>query len=463
MSDPRILELCRTTQQYREGIFRIGPPVEGDDEVARLAEALHGLAGTLESSFEKIRLLGRVTQQVSSGLVLDEVLDQIYEWFRPLIPYDRIGLTLLEEGGRTVRARWERSDLAAPPFPPDYSLPLAETSLGTLLAQGRPRILNNLAEYLKDRPGSDSTRRLVEVGVRSSLTGPLVALGRPVGFLFFSSCRPEVYCKAHVEVFVQIAGQVGVILEKARLYQEIAELNHLKDRFLDLAARDLRSPLVFLKGYLELLREGYMGEVSGSQGEAFLKMQALCRSMLALLNDLLGLQALQSGRLRRPPEPEDCRLLLQECAALGGMLANRKGVRLRLEAPEELPNLVCDRERLAQVLNNLVSNAVKYSHPQTEIRLRAAVDGEFLVVDVADQGVGIPQEELPTLFSFVQRPSVRPTGDELSTGLGLPLVRRIVEAHGGTVRATSVPGQGSTFTLRLPLVGPPADGLIPGP
>jgi len=455
VSDPRILELCRTTQRYREGNFQAGPAVDGEDEVARLAEALHGLAGTLESSFEKIRLLGRVTQQVNSGRLLDEVLDQVYEWFRPLIPYDRIGLTLLEEGGRTVRARWERSDLAASPFPADYSLPLAESSLGTLLEQGHPRILNNLEDYLQERPTSDSTRRLVEVGVRSSLTCPLVALGRPVGFLFFSSCRPDVYRRAHVEVFIQIAGQVSVILEKARLYQEIAELNHLKDRFLDLAAHDLRSPLVFLKGYLELLREGYMGEVSGSQGEVFLKMQALCRSMLALLNDLLGLQALRSDRLCSTLVPEDCRLLLQECAAVGGMLANRKGVHLRLEAPEDLPALVCDREHLAQALNNLVSNAVKFSLPETEILLRAAVDGEFLVVEVADQGVGIPEEDMPTLFSYVRRPSVRPTGDEMSTGLGLPLVRRIIEAHGGTVRATSVQGRGSTFTLRLPLAGPP--------
>lgn len=459
MSDPRILELCKITQQYREGCFRAQLAVQGEDEVARLAEALCSLGRTLEDNFEKIRLLSRVTEQINSGLILDEVLDRIYEWFRPLIPYDRIGMTLLEDGGRTVRARWERSDLAAPPFPPDYSLPIRDTSLGALLDEGRPRILNDLREYLAVRPDSDSTRRLVEVGVLSSLTCPLVALGKPVGFLFFSSCQPAVYRDAHVEIFVQIAGQVSVIIEKARLYQEIAELNHMKDRFLGIAAHDLRSPLVFLKGYLELLRDGYMGELNGSQGEAVEKMEATCRTMLALLNDLLSLNAIESGQVRMVPEPEDCRLLLQECAAVGVMLASHKGVRLRLEAPEELPTLVCDRNRLSQVLNNLVSNAVKFSHPNTEVLVRALVDGDFLLVEVVDQGVGIPEEDVPKLFSFVQRPSVRPTGGEMSTGLGLPIVRRIVEAHGGTVRASSVKGQGSTFAIRLPLEGPPPGGV----
>ena len=453
LSDPRILELCRLAERFREGCFEVDTCVVGNDEVARLAGSLGELGQILHQGFEKVRLLTRITEEINSGLLLDEVLDHVFDGFRPLIPYDRIGLSLLEDHGQTVRVRWERSELAGPPFPEGYKLTLPETSLGSLLDENRPRILNDLRAYLRDRPESEATRYLVEAGIQASLTCPLRAMGHPVGFLFFSSCQAGVYREAHVDLFAQIAGQVSIILEKARLYQEIAELNHLKDRFLGVAAHDLRSPLAFLKGYLELLREGDMGELAPAQLEAVEKMRSTCRTMLALLNDLLSLNAIASGQVRMNPRLEDPRLLLQECAAIGVMLATRKKMHLVLEAPDELPMVVCDRERLAQALNNLVSNAVKFSHPGTTVTIRAGVAERHLWFEVADQGVGIPDHELGHLFSFLERPSVRPTGGEMSTGLGLPIVRRILDAHGGTIQASSVLGQGSTLTIRLPLEG----------
>lgn len=456
MSDPRIRELCHLAGRFHEGCFEADLCVAGNDEVARLAASLLELGRTLHEWFEKFRLLARITEEINSGLLLDEVLDYIFDGFRPLIPYDRIGLSLLE--GETVRVRWERSELAGPPFPEGYNLTLGETSLGSLLEKNRPRILNDLGAYLQERPESEATRYLVEAGIKASLTCPLRAMGHPVGFLFFSSCQADVYREAHVDLFTQIAGQVSIILEKARLYQEIAELNHLKDRLLSVTAHDLRSPLAFLKGYLDLLREGDMGELNPAQSEAVEKMLSTCRTMLALINDLLSLNAIASGQVRMNPQLEDPRLLLQECAAIGAMLATRKKMQLVLEAPDELPMVVCDRDRLAQALNNLVSNAIKFSHPGTTVKIRAGTDQGAIWFEVADQGVGIPEDEMGGLFSFVHRPSVRPTGGEMSTGLGLPMVRRILEAHGGSVRASSAPGQGSTFTLRLPLEG----GLQPG-
>jgi signal transduction histidine kinase len=453
LSDPRILELCRLAECFREGCFEVDPCVAGNDEVARLAGFLGELGRTLNEGFEKGRLLARITEEINSGLLLDEVLDHVFDGFRPLIPYDRIGLSLLEDQGQTVRVRWERSELAGPPFPEGYNLALRDTSLDALLEKNNPRILNDLGAYLRERPESEATRYLVEAGIQASLTCPLRAMGHPVGFLFFSSCQAGVYRQAHVDLFAQIAGNVSIILEKARLYQEIAELNHLKDRLLSVTAHDLRSPLAFLKGYLDLLREGDMGELTPAQSEAVEKMRSTCRTMLALINDLLSLNAIASGQVRMNPRLEDPRLLLQECAAIGVMLATRKKLHLLLEAPDELPMVVCDREKLAQALNNLVSNAVKFSHPGTTVTVRAGTGQGEIWFEVADQGVGIPEHELGGLFSFLNRPSVRPTGGEMSTGLGLPIVRRILEAHGGSVRATSAPGQGSTFTLRLPLEG----------
>ncbi|HXE72292.1 MAG TPA: ATP-binding protein, partial [Candidatus Nitrosotenuis sp.] len=132
----------------------------------------------------------------------------------------------------------------------------------------------------------------------------------------------------------------------------------------------------------------------------------------------------------------------------------RKNQEIRLEIPYPLARAVLDPERVAQVIDNLLSNAIKFSHPGTRITLRAAVREDLLEISVSDQGVGIPPEDMPRLFSLVERPSVKPTAGEPSTGLGLAIVRRIVESHGGRVEARSEVGRGSTFTVLLPLAGP---------
>ena len=169
-------------------------------------------------------MLAKITQRVNEGLLIDEVLNQIYENFFTLIPYDRIGLALLEEGQAIVRAFWARSEATQIKLPLGYSAGLAGSSLEGIIRTGRPRILNDLKAYLKDHPGSDSTRRIVAEGMRSSLTCPLVVKKQPVGFLFFSSMKAKTYSETHQELFLQITDQLAMTLEKGRIYQELLEI-----------------------------------------------------------------------------------------------------------------------------------------------------------------------------------------------------------------------------------------------
>ncbi len=225
MADPRILKYHDAVVTMQEGDFDISVPAGVDDEVARLGKALNDLARVLDNRFEEGEKLARVTERANAGLVLEEVLNFVYDAFRSIIPFDRIGLALIEDGGEVVRARWARSEATGIRLKEGYAAPLEGSSLQAILQTGEPRIINDLEIYLSEHPQSDSTRRIVQEGMLSSLTCPLIALRKPIGFIFFSSKKIHTYKDLHQELFLRIAGQLSMILEKSRLYQQVIELN----------------------------------------------------------------------------------------------------------------------------------------------------------------------------------------------------------------------------------------------
>ena len=221
--DDRIPKLIEVAEALREGRFGVDVPGAGDgDDVGRLGAAMKDLSISLERKWREGEELDLVSNRVNAGVLLDDVLEEFYREARGIFPYDRIGFSLLEDGGRTLRARWARSSLGPLRLGGGYAAPMAGSSLEEILATGRPRILNDLVGYLAARPSSASTRLVVEEGVRSSLTCPLVAGGVPIGFLFFSSARPDAYADAHVAAYQRIAGQLSVLVEKARLVSELS-------------------------------------------------------------------------------------------------------------------------------------------------------------------------------------------------------------------------------------------------
>jgi diguanylate cyclase (GGDEF)-like protein len=225
VSDLILTQYYEAVIAMQKGRFDVSIPDASNGGLGRLGHALSELAHTLEQKFEEGEKLSKITEKANSGLILDEVLNYFYESFRPIIPYNRIGLALLEDEGRFVRARWARSDAVALCLKEGYSAPLKGSSLEEIIRTDKPRILNDLEGYLRDNPKSESTQLIVKEGMRSSLTCPLIALGKPIGFIFFSSTEVDTYKDVHQDLFMRIAGQLSVILEKSRLYQQVIELN----------------------------------------------------------------------------------------------------------------------------------------------------------------------------------------------------------------------------------------------
>jgi signal transduction histidine kinase len=362
-----------------------------------------------------------------------------------------------------VRACWAKSDQPVLKLTKGYSAPLAGSSLETIMTTGQPRIINDLLEYLEQKPDSDSSRLIVAEGMRSSLTCPLIANGIPVGFIFFSSIEPNTYADAHVDIFKRIAGQLSVIVEKGRLVSELSaqkaaiekqneelhRLNELKNTFLGIAAHDLRSPIGFIRMIVHFLLDA-SDELSEAELKSFLNdIETQANYMLVFLNDLLDVTQIEAGKLNLNLESVDLDDLLRETVHRHARMAAPKGTQVLLE-PDSTGQVTADPTRLRQVVDNLISNAVKYSPPGSTVKVSVQQTEEGWRVNVQDQGPGLTAEDRQHLFQDFARLSARPTGGEKSIGLGLAITRRVVEAHGGKIGVDSEPGQGANFWFTLP-------------
>jgi signal transduction histidine kinase len=169
------------------------------------------------------------------------------------------------------------------------------------------------------------------------------------------------------------------------------------------------------------------------------------------VEDLLDFSRVQSGRMELEREPTRLDGLVGEAVRVVAMLAQEKEITLSTELAPDLPEVRVDRHKMRQVVDNLLTNAVKFSHPKSNVHIGLEQVGEQLHLTVQDHGVGIPAEDLPKVFEAFQKTGARPTAGERSTGLGLAIVRNIVQAHGGEIWVESTVGEGSTFHVSVPI------------
>ncbi|GAB4455878.1 MAG: hypothetical protein Kow0031_37350 [Anaerolineae bacterium] len=464
-SDSRISHYIAVTEELKRGNYNVSVPATPTDQVGRLGKSIQELAQVLEVRYQQLHKLANLTADINAGLLLDNILDKVYDNFFEFIPYNRIGFSLLEdtERGKVVRAYWARTDLPAVKLPKGYSAPLAGSSLENIIRTGEPRIINDLEDYLRHKPESDSTRLIVAEGLRASLTCPLVANGVPVGFMFFSSVRPGMYADMHVDIFQSISGQLAVILEKGRLvtelaaqkgeieaqYEELRQLNELKNKFLGMAAHDLRGPLGNIRLSATLLSE-YRQDLDEDEAGGILgDIVGQANYMLALINDLLDVAKIENGNLQLNLASLSLNAFLQEAMTRHNQIAAGKNSTVVLESAP-VTNFKVDAVKLRQVVDNLISNAIKFSPPGSTIRVSTRELATGWRINVLDQGPGILPADRQKLFQEFARLSARPTGGEDSTGLGLAISRRIVEAHGGEIGVDSEPGHGANFWFTLP-------------
>lgn len=238
--------------------------------------------------------------------------------------------------------------------------------------------------------------------------------------------------------------------ELSRANVELGRLNEMKNELLGMAAHDLRNPLGIIHAYSEIL-ESETAEALSPEHRAFIALiRQTSEQMVRLINDLLDVSQIESGKLHLDLRPVDLTALVERNAALNRVLAEKKRIELVCHAAP-LPLMALDPSKMEQVMNNLLSNALKFSHPATRVTVGLERDADSAALTVTDQGQGIPEADLPMLFKPFSRTHVRATAGETSTGLGLSIVRRIVEGHRGRIAVESKVGEGSTFRVWLPM------------
>lgn len=223
--DKLIPEYQAAIRAMREGTFDLSVTADYSTEIGRLGNELNELARELERKFNEAGKIREISEEITAGLFLDDVLNRAYGNFRTVIPFNRIGCALLHDENKQLTAHWAKTDATKVQLKVGHTALMAGSSLQQIIETGHPRILNDLEAYLAEHPNSASTRLIVEEGMRSNLTCPLIAQGKPVGFLFFTSREKNTYQNIHQDVFLQIANQLSILIEKSKLYQQLYELN----------------------------------------------------------------------------------------------------------------------------------------------------------------------------------------------------------------------------------------------
>jgi signal transduction histidine kinase len=233
---------------------------------------------------------------------------------------------------------------------------------------------------------------------------------------------------------------------------ELERANQLKNQFLGMAAHDLRNPIGAIRSFSQLLLDKEMAVAMPPERQRALleRIEASSKFMLALINDLLDLSAIESGQLHIDARALDIARLVRENVEVNRALAQEKQIGIELEISRDMPQAVADAHKVEQVLNNLIGNAMKFSAPGTVVRVHVHPGDDGVWIAISDEGPGIPADELATLFKPFHQGSPRATAGERGTGLGLAIVKRLVEGQGGRIECESELGRGTTFSVWLP-------------
>jgi signal transduction histidine kinase/ActR/RegA family two-component response regulator len=350
----------------------------------------------------------------------------------------------------------------------------AEAGPAAVLASGKAEVHNQIGAALLDglalAPGHREVFRAL--GATAALVVPLVARGRTLGAITFltGALGRGSYGPPDLALAEDLTRRAALALDNARLYDEAQEAVRRRDEFLALLGHELRNPLAAIHSAAQLLAPAAARDPALGPTQQVIRRQS--QHMSRLLDDLLDLSRVTRGKIELRKQAVELAVVVADAVAASRALLEGRRHRLTVSLPPEPVALEADPTRLGQVFANLLNNAAKYTDPGGRISLTARREGGEVVVRVRDSGVGIPPDMLGRIFEpFVQlgRSRGRSQG---GLGMGLTLVRALLDMHGGRVTAHSEgPGCGSEFVLRLPVGGPcvrgaggpPADAAAPEP
>jgi signal transduction histidine kinase len=413
----------------------------------------------------RLLVLARAGRQLAEPMELESTLLAISRLMVPDLA-DLCRVSVLREGGayRTVLAthrdpvKQKLLDRLVNRSTGDAAPEIVRTALET----GRPQIRRVSAQYPVERLAWDQTEReiLEQVGARLAIAAPLIRGERPIGLLTLVMAESgRTFGEEDICLVEQLAAEAVLALERSRLYRSALEAIQARDGILALVSHDLMNPLAAIKlSAHSLLEHGLSGRDSVGQRQIAV-IQGAARRMDRLIGELRDAASIDGGQLRVELNPEHGRALLEEAALMVAPQVEAAAHRLEVALRADSTEILCDRQRVFQVVANLVDNAVKFTPPGGRIRIATETLSDTFQVSVSDTGPGLRESEMERVFERYWRG--RSGGTQSGSGLGLYIARGIVQAHGGRIWAQNEAGGGTRFTFALPLC--PSADLVAAP
>ncbi len=335
------------------------------------------------------------------------------------------------------------------------------------LAEAESRYIQHGQQLDEDifisKPASrhNGEEKLFALGIPQAILTLRVKVENKIGgYLIFDNMNdPEAFADHDIELLKNLKEHIVSGFIKAKILgdletanDELKKLNEKKNEFLGIAAHDLRNPLSAMIGFLDMMILD-MKEKRFDVEEGIAEMEIVlksARNMVGMINDLLDISAIESGKVNLNLLEEDINEIFTECERVHKRAAQQKNIGLSITKNPDLPLLIMDRARIAEVIDNLISNAIKYTYPGGTVTVISENRPDDVVVHVQDNGQGLSEDDRKEIFKSFKKLSARPTSGESSTGLGLAIVKKIVELHGGKVWVESEKGKGSRFSFTIP-------------
>ena len=406
---------------------------------------------------QRSRLLASASARLSGSLEYEATLEQVAKLAVPDFA-DFAAVDLLSDDGqihrvaithpapeKVLQARWVFEH-----FRPRYE---DAAGVGAVIRTGQTEFIPELADALAQPALPVDPEYLAAIqalALCSSITVPMVARGRTLGALTFVMAESgQRYVAADVAVAEELGRRAGIAVDNARLYRDAQEASRLKDEFLSTLSHELRTPLTAILGWSRILQNPALPAERRSHALSVIERNA--RSQAQLVEDLLDMSRIITGKLRLELEPVDPALVVEASIDSVRPAMEAKGIQLEVALEPLVGRVLGDPGRLQQVVWNLLSNSVKFTPENGWIGIRLSRVGAQVVLEVKDNGQGIEPGFLPFVFDRFRQAEGHSTRRHGGLGLGLAIVRHMVELHGGAVEAQSAgTGQGATFTVRLP-------------
>ncbi len=422
-------------------------PLPQTDDLRRSFKVLRRQADRLQ------RILD-ISQTLTSTYDLDELLTLILSAANELTHTEAASIMLLDENGDTLRfaasTGSDMSKLAA------MRVPVSGSLAGSIMLSGQPMVIDNVQQDPRHFTGVDQTLAFES---RSMLGVPLIMREHPIGVLeAVNKIGDEPFSPEDGQILLTLAAQAAVAIENARLvtalqnaYEQLNRVDQIKSNFIAIASHELRTPLGVIMGYAAMLKEDTQNPETAEHLDKVLGSALRLRD---LIDDMVNVQHIEEGKAKLTVIDFTLQEMVQHVMQTVHDLYTAKSQEVLLQLPAEPLHVKADREKISLVLNNLLTNAIKFTGPGGRILIAAERKNGDVSVHVADTGIGIPPAEVGRIFDRFYQVEPHLTRQYGGLGLGLAIAKGMVDLHGGRIWVESVEGKGSRFSFTVPIDGP---------